>query len=99
MTREEFNKRLSEVKSLREFTVYDVIMSEDFFAALGSRLEQQKALRQRGKLHQRIQLDKIRMDCNFFHFTYLPLNTFQGYFNSFARDRAEKTWLNLVSRA
>lgn len=45
MTREEFNKRLSEVECLREFTVYDVIMSEDFFAALTSRLEQQKALR------------------------------------------------------
>ena len=45
MTREEFNKRLSEVECLREFTVYDVIMSEDFFAALTSRLDQQKALR------------------------------------------------------
>ena len=45
MTREQFNKRLSEVQCLRELTVYDVIMTEQFLKAITSRLEQQKALR------------------------------------------------------
>lgn len=45
MTEKQFFKALSEIESLREHTVYDIIMSEGFLKHIGNRLEQQKQMR------------------------------------------------------
>lgn len=45
MTEKQFFKSLSEIESLREHTVYDVIMSDGFLKHIGNRLEQQKQMR------------------------------------------------------
>jgi hypothetical protein len=45
MTEKQFIKSLSEIESLREHTVYDIIMSDGFLKNIGNRLEQQKQLR------------------------------------------------------
>lgn len=45
MNEKQFIKSLSEIESLREHTVYDIIMSDGFLKNIGNRLEQQKQLR------------------------------------------------------